>query len=392
MNFFIFAILSVALVAISLPGTIELAFLTIGGVLPSRKPGARVRNIRRLAVVIPAHNEAGTVGKCLASLSKCLRPNGVEARVVVVADNCSDATAEVARRAGAEVLVRIDSSGLGKNFALQYAFEHALEAGFDAVLVIDADTTAEPNLLIEIVNWLDAGADGVQCRYLVANTTESVRTRLMSIALMAFNVVRPRGRARWGLSAGILGNGFALRNSTLRAVPYRAESIVEDLEYHLELVRGGRRMVLADATCVRAEMPARSGSAASQRARWEGGRFGFAARTVPSLIGGLVRGDLRLVEPLLDLLLLPLGLHVLMLASLLAIPYWPGRFVAAASLAVVAFHVIAGIILGGGGVDELSALAAAPWYIVWKLTVLPQILRSARRHSEWVRTQRAGES
>lgn len=392
MNLFSFAIPSVALAAMTLPGTCELALLTIGAALPSRKPGARSNRIRRLAVVIPAHNEARTIGKCLESVSKCMRPNWVECRVFVVADNCSDATGDVARRAGAEVLVRVDSSRLGKNFALRYALDHVLEAGFEAVLVIDADTTAEPNLLIEIVDWLDSGADGVQCRYLVANTTESVRTRLMTIALMAFNVLRPRGRARWGLSAGILGNGFALSASTLRAVPYRAESIVEDLEYHLELVRGGRRVAFADATCVRAEMPAGSDSAVSQRARWEGGRFGFAARTIPGLIAKILRGELRLVEPLLDLLLMPLGLHVLMLVSLLAIPYSAGRFIAAASLAVVGIHVIAGIILGGGGVDELSALAAAPWYIGWKLMVLPQILRSARRHSEWVRTQRAGES
>lgn len=383
---------SLLLGVLTAPGTCELALLTMGALLPAKKPEPPANNIGRLAIVIPAHNEAATIDRCLLSLANCPHPNAVDTRVFVVADNCSDNTADVAGGRGAEVLTRVDPLHLGKNFALQYAFQHILAEGFGAVLVIDADSVVEPNLLIETIAWLNLGADGVQCRYLVLNPRESVRTRIMSMALMGFNVARPRGRARWGLSAGLLGNGFALRASTLRAVPYLAESIVEDLEYHLELVRSGRRIAFADATCIRADMPARSGSAVTQRARWDGGRLGFAARTIPKLTREVTSGKVRLAEPLLDLLLLPLGLHVLMLALLLAIPFWPGRLLALASLSVVGTHVIAAVVLGGGSLNELSALVAVPWYVGWKLFVFPEILRSARRNSQWVRTQRTGES
>ena len=150
---------------------------------------------------------------------------------------------------------RIDALRRGKGYALEDPFAMLLAEGFDAFIVIDADTVVEPNLLVEIVTLFESGADGVQTRYGVLNYNVSTRTRLMNIALMAFNVLRPRGRDRLGLSSGILGNGFALSRATLIAVPYAAHSIVEDLEYHLKLVRHDRRIEFADRTTVRADMP-----------------------------------------------------------------------------------------------------------------------------------------
>jgi hypothetical protein len=380
---------------VTVPGTCELMLLTVGAILFRDTPGqtqASENLVRRLAVIVPAHNEAQIIERSILSLFQCKRPEGVDIRTVVVADNCSDNTADAARNVGAEVLIRTEPERVGKGFALRFAFERLLQEGADAVLVIDADSVVEPNLLTETVRWLDAGADGVQARYLVLNSKDSLRTRIMNLALMAFNVVRPRGRARWGLSAGIFGNGFALKRSTLESVPYSVESIVEDLEYHLQLVRQRRRIAFADATCIRAEMPAGGSAVTSQRSRWDGGPLGLAARTLPSLVGEVCSGNLRLIEPLLQMLLLPLGLHVALLVSLAAIPLGSFRLLAIASLAVVTAHVGTAICVGGGGISELIALASAPWYVAWKLTVLPEILKSARRDAKWIRTERAGES
>ena len=386
-----FQIASVLLGLITAPGTCELGLLTVGAWLFRDRSQPLGGGVNRLAIVVPAHNEAAVIHRCLASLSSCLRPNAVEIRTIVIADNCSDGTAEIAAHFGTEVLIRTDPVNMGKGFALQYAFQHLLVGAVDAVLVIDADTVAQPNLLIETVRWLDSGADGVQVRYLVLNPTESARTRMMNLALMAFNVLRPRGRAYWGFSAGISGNGFALKLSTLQAVPYRAESIVEDLEYHLILVRNGRRIAFADSTCVRADMPTRGTPASTQRARWEGGRLGLTIRTLPTLIREICRGNYRLIEPVLELLLLPLSFHVMLLILALAIPFEPVRWWALFSFSVVGAHVSTALIVGGGGIDELIALMLAPWYLAWKILQLPDILRSARRDTHWIRTERTGE-
>ena len=184
--------------ALTLPGTVELLTLTVAGLLPGRANAERAdeRIVEKLAVVIPAHDEAALIGRCLRSLATCIRPDFVEIAIIVVADNCTDATAGIAHDAGARVLVRNDHERRGKGFALQLAFQRLLEEGFDALLVIDADSTVESNLLLEVVEFFRRGADGVQTRYTVRNHDVSARAKLMNIALMAINVLRARGRAR----------------------------------------------------------------------------------------------------------------------------------------------------------------------------------------------------
>lgn len=397
--------LAAAPVLLSLPGTVELALLTLGGILPCRPPGppalphskgregdsvpptGPLSEAVRIAVVVPAHNEEAGIRACVQGLLAC-DPGAGAFAVVVVADNCTDATAAQATAAGAQVLVRTDSQRRGKGYALDYAFRQLLPQGFDAVLVVDADTRVEPSLITEFQRLFAAGADAVQCRYQVDNPQASLRARLMHVAWLAFNVLRPRGRERWGLSVGLLGNGFGLTRETLAVVPYEAASVTEDLEYHLRLVRAGRRVRFADAATVWSPAPTGGRAAASQRARWEGGRFRMIRELAPPLAREAVLGQPRLLEPLLELLLLPLAYHVFLLLAALALPLAWSRAYALAGLALVVLHVAAAIVVGRGGWRDLLALAAAPFYMLWKLTLVKALTRSARRDAEWVRTER----
>jgi cellulose synthase/poly-beta-1,6-N-acetylglucosamine synthase-like glycosyltransferase len=375
---------------LTLPGAIELAILTFAGILPlpDRTDRESLKTINKLAIAIPAHNEAAVISQCVRSLAGCASPSNAETSIVVIADNCTDATADIARAVGARVLVRSDTERRGKGYALNFAFEILLAEQFDAVIVVDADTVADSNLLTETVRLFRAGADGVQARYAVLNPEASIRTRLMNVAFMAFNVLRPRARERMGLSAGILGNGFGLTRSTLEAVPYNAHSIVEDLEYHLHVVQAGKRIAFADRTCVRGEIPAGGLGASTQRARWEGGRLRVAIEQVPGLIRGILAGRLALLEPLLDLLLLPLAFHATLLIVTALLPFGPTRMYAIAALALLAFHVLAAIAVGGGTSKDLAALLGAPAYVAWKLAASPKTLKSAQALSPWVRTNR----
>jgi cellulose synthase/poly-beta-1,6-N-acetylglucosamine synthase-like glycosyltransferase len=393
----------VSLILITLPGNIELALLTFAALLPGNRSEAERdadedqtraanlerRQIRRLAIVIPAHNEAAMITRCVQSLTQCERPStAIETSIVVVADNCSDATAELASKSGARVIERRDLVRRGKGFVLEFAFERLLEEGFDAVLVIDADSVVETNLLKEVVRLLNCGADGVQVRYLPLNSDNAPRTRLRNVALSAFNVLRPLGRSRLGLSCGIMGNGFALRRATLELVPYSAYSIVEDVEYHTRLVQAGFKIEFANRTTVRAEMPTNGEAALTQRVRWEGGRLRMIAQKVPELARETFFGNLRLLEPLLDLLLLPLAIHVLILAGTAVAPFATIRMYAALALALVAGHASLGIIMAGGTLSDFGAILAVPAYVAWKIAIIPATLRSARPGTEWIRTER----
>lgn len=375
----------------TLPGTLDLLFLTVAGMLaPKSRP--RQKNPRqekkyRLAIVVPAHNEQLHIARCVTSLlgADC---EDIEREVIVVADNCQDQTAKEASQAGARVLVRQDEHHRGKGFALDFAFVSLAGEGWESFAVVDADSEVASNFLTELTGFLQDGADAVQCRYLVRNAAESIRTRLMRVAGAAFNVLRPRGRDRCGLSAGLYGNGFALSAATLHAVPYHAASVVEDLEYHLSLLRAGRKVRFADNTIVYGDMPASGAGVSTQRARWEGGRLRMIMLHAPAAAREVLRGRMRFLEPCLDLLLLPLAFHVTLLLVVAATPFRPAREIALFGLALVAVHLVAGIRLIGGGWPDVIALLGAPFYVVWKILLIPRLIAGSRSQSAWVRTER----
>ncbi len=381
------------LALLTLPGTIELAMLTIAGIFPSRRRARSGSGITRplpTAIVVPAHDEEAGIAQCVASLLAC--ESGAEAfTVLVVADNCSDKTADAARAAGAEVIVRCDAERRGKGYALELAFDHLCARGFEILAVVDADTSVAPNFVREIRSAVAAGADAVQVRYVVANAHSSIRTRLAHIAWLAFNVLRLRGRAACGFSVGILGNGFALTRATIESVPYRARSLVEDLEYHLMLVRAGRRVDFVETSEVSAAAPTNARAMSSQRARWEGGRMRVARETIPVLLGEVLAGRWRLLEPLLELALLPLSMHVGLLGLSLAVPWPLGRAYAAFGLGVVLLHVLTALVVGKASARDWLALLAAPGYVAWKLALVPAIARASGKSAHWVRTERETE-
>src|SRR5262249_19394293 len=151
------------------------------------------------AAVVPAHDEEAGIERCVRGLLYCDNTEG-EFSVVVIADNCADRTADRAREAGARALVRDDKERRGKGYALGFAFTRLIAEGYDAFLVIDADTVVESNLITEFRRLFASGADAIQSRYTVNNPEASLRTRLMNVALLAFNVLRPRGRDHLGFS------------------------------------------------------------------------------------------------------------------------------------------------------------------------------------------------
>jgi hypothetical protein len=135
-------------------------------------------------------------------------------------------------------------------------------------------------------------------------------------------------------------------------------------------------------------MPSGGRGASTQRARWEGGRLRTAIESLPRLLAGVIAGKFRLIEPALELLLLPLAFHVSILGLTLLMPFSLARIYALFSLLLVGIHVLAGLIVGGGDWRDLRALLSAPFYIAWKLAGLPKTLQSASATSPWVRTKR----
>jgi 1,2-diacylglycerol 3-beta-glucosyltransferase len=337
-------------------------------------------------LIVPAHDEEHGIARTVRSLLAADYPAGLR-RVIVVADNCTDATAARAAAAGARVLVRDDRARRGKGHALAFAFERSLADGWaDAAVVVDADSAVSPNLLSAFSTRLEGGALAAQAAAAVLNRDQSCRTRLMALALAAFNGVRSLGRENLGLSCGLRGNGMCVASCVLRAHPYQAFSLVEDLEYGIALSRAGVRVHYVAEAVVASEIATSSHGSASQRRRWEHGRARLARRlAIPLLREGLLRRSLLLLDVALDLLVPPLTSLVLLLcagtvAALVAgATPWPWLL----ALAFVTTHVLRGWALSGLGASGLGAVAWAPFYVVWKL-----LTKSRPAPQEWVRTAR----
>jgi exopolysaccharide biosynthesis WecB/TagA/CpsF family protein len=369
-----------------LVATLYLLVLALAFGVRNRRGSASERPAAcRLSVLVPAHDEEALVGRCVRSLLEQNYPRS-QYRVVVVADNCTDGTAGAARAAGAQVLERRDEQARGKGRALRWAMDRLLQADrtAEAVVVVDADSVAGPDLLLGLAEQLANGADAVQGEYLVLSEDDSPRGRLLEAAFLLFHRVRLGGRAALGLPVNLVGNGMLFSRGLLEQLPWNAFSGVEDLEYSINLRLAGFRPGYAPRALVRGPVPGGYSSMRGQRMRWEGGRFHAVRRRLPELVAHSLRRDRSLLDAALDLAVPPLGLLLMMLLVGLCfslglaiwglVPYW-APLPWAVALAFLAGFVTLGLRTAGAPSSVYLALLEAPRYLLWKLLTYTRLAR-----------------
>lgn len=338
-----------------------------------------------ILILMPAHNEAATLPRTLPAVLEQARQDG-RTQLVVIADNCTDDTAEIALQLGAMSISRRDEQLRGKGYALSHAlsvFPH-----FPWYLIVDADSTLDAQFLAKLRQSMAAQPDAIQARYEPLCEADDRLAELKQWALHAFNVDRQRGRAQLNESVSMLGNGFAVSAQTLQQVPYRAGSIVEDFEYQLSLQAAGLRIHWLEEVAVYGEMPTGNGEA-TQRARWEGGRIAMLRQYGGPLIRQLLQGNMRAWPALQELLLLPLSWHTALL-GLALLGGGLATLIACIGLLVLAAH--AALALAELPANQRrGALRGLPHYLLWKLAQLPRILRSSGKNSPWLRSERQAE-
>lgn len=359
-----------------------------------RRPPAACR-LRRFAVLVPAHDEEPVLARLLDSLAAQDYPSELM-RVCVVADNCTDGTAALARARGALVYERRDPVHIGKGYALAWLLAELEREGqrFDAYVIVDADSVLSANFLHAVNRRLEAGARAVQAYYTVLPVRGTAAERLREAALALVHYLRPAGKAALGLSCGLKGNGMCFDRAVIERFGWPVAGLAEDVEMHLLLVAAGVRVQFAPEAVVRAEMPPTLGGARGQNLRWEAGRVAALRRqALPLLRRALVRRDLVALDAALEQLVPPLSVPVLLaglgLAGgvLLRAPVVAGT--AAALLALLALHVLAGLLLARVSGQVYRALAMAPLYVAWKATLYGRAL-VGRVERRWVRTARVG--
>jgi len=383
----VWALLAALLVVAGCLALASCTYLLVLAAASLRRQPATPRSpaLSRILVFVPAHNEEQVLGRCLASIAGQTYPP-YRRRVMVIADNCTDGTAEVARAHGAEVLVRDDPDAAGKGRALRWAIDRMLtEPGRpDAIVMIDADSVADPDLLLHLEAALAGGAEVAQADYRILEPEASAGSRLVATGFLLFHRTRLAGRAALGLPANLVGNGMAFKSAVLENVPWSAFTSVEDLEYSLILRAAGVRPVFCAEAVVHGPVPQNGRALRQQRMRWEGGRLYLLRRWFGPLIATSVRRrDPAVLDAALDLAILPTGLLTLtigfgsVVSGLLVLGAREPAWIAlpwALCLVALPVYVIAGLRGADAPPYAYRALLSVPGYLARKLFVYAKLL------------------
>lgn len=237
------------------------------------------------AIVVAAHNEETVIGQLVESLNNLKYPKTLY-KIFVVADNCDDATAEEARRAGAVVLEREDNENCGKGFAMEFAFEHlfSLEEQFEYICVFDADNIVDCDFLFHMNNKINEGWHAVQGYIDSKNPSESWLSFSYSLWYWINNRVAQLSRGNLGLGCRLGGTGFAVATNLIKRFGWGATCLAEDTEFTLKLALSDLRVGWAHEAVIYDEKPVEFKTSVHQRRRWMQGLSDVAVNYVKPLI------------------------------------------------------------------------------------------------------------
>jgi cellulose synthase/poly-beta-1,6-N-acetylglucosamine synthase-like glycosyltransferase len=368
------------------------------GLAPLKASSFQVKSAPDAVIIVPAHDEEALIRSTIAGLAATA---GGSARILVVADNCSDATATEARRAGAEVIERQDVDRRGKGFALDFARRHLQASPPDLVVIIDADCRIDSASLDRLISACAATGRPCQATYLLDPAPGgSPAVQISTFAFFIRNVVRQRGLQRLAGRVHLLGTGMAMPWSAFDRDELATADIVEDLRMGIELAEAGTPPLFVESAEVWSA-PESAANTLVQRRRWEGGFLAHALVSGPKMLAkSMRRADPQRIWTALDLMIPPLALLVMLdLAGLLlgaGLTWMTGAsavplLVLIGTLLLAAAALAGAWLRGGSRFVTLGGLLRIPLYVAWKL---PLYLGLARRGApeEWLRTRGGGRA
>lgn len=321
-------------------------------------------------------------------------------RIVVVADNCNDATVTVARDTGVEVVERFNADQRGKGFALEAGVQYLEQNPPDVVIILDADCDFDHGSIASLVSTVLKTSRPCQARNLVRlPLNPGPEASVSTFAFLVKNWVRPRALHLLKLPVALNGTGMAFPWDLIREAPLGSNEIVEDLALGLHFARLGLGPVFCENAHVWSDQPNDPQVAIQQRTRWEHGYLGSILRDVPRLLAnGLRTGRPALILVALDLMVPPLALLAILSAFILACLFfvalvthhWEPFFVLLGSGLFAGLGIAVAWFFFARDLIPAHVLLSIPSYVIAKLNIYKRFV--THREKEWVRTERDGES
>ena len=361
---------------------------------PTPSPSAPERP--RTTVLVPAHDEEAGIVATLRALRAQLRQGD---RLVVVADNCSDQTAQVAQAEGAEVLVRTNPDLRGKGYALDFGVEHLSYDPPQVLVIIDADCLAHPGTVDALVAACSAFDQPAQALNLMQASGESLGQRMAEFAWRVRNQARPLGWQCWGGPCPLMGTGMAFPWGLIRESALATGNLAEDMQLGVDLAIRGHPARLTPTALVTSRFPNTAAAARTQKTRWEHGHISTLLTSVPRLLkASLEQRRWMLLATALDLMVPPLALLTLLVAGAgilnvavagLLMGSWLLPSLSAATLLLLTVSVAIAWSRFGRDIVTLREFLSVPWYVLSKLSIYVGFV--FRRQTVWVRAKRDGE-
>lgn len=355
----------------------------------------RQLRIRRpsVAVIIPAHNEQVLIQSTITSVLSQLNQGD---RLIVVADNCTDATASIARTAGAEVVERFNQQDRGKGYALDFGIRHCAENPPEVVIIVDADCQIGAKSIYRLAAACLEFGRPVQALYLMKSPNGAgLKTRIAEFAWLVKNLARPSGYAVLGLPCQLMGTGMAFLWKDISSANLASGHIVEDLKLGIDFCRTGKPPLFLPEALVTSIFPASTEGLTGQRTRWEHGHLGVILSEAPGLFAeSICKKNADLLALAFDLIVPPLALLSLLIAAIfiasaalylfsgLTLPLW----LSLTGLCMLGFAVMLAWSAFGRQVISLASLCYAPIYALLKIPVYLNFL--VKRQVNWVRSKR----
>lgn len=383
---------------LAIPAWVFTVQCVAGSLLPNRQRVDDAGMPARTVVLVPAHDEELGIVATVTCLIEAVQAGlGGQGQVVVIADNCSDATAALASECGAHVVERTDHEHRGKGFAISYGIEAVSGYSPDVVVLVDADCRTTAASLRHLVQFAWSSGSPVQADYVLEPPADpSPASGISGLAVLVKNRVRPRGMRAMGMPCQLTGSGMAMPYKVLRSAPATEGNIVEDMVLGIELALRGDWPMSTSQAVVTSELPAQREVAAGQRRRWEHGHLATMLSHAPRLLfRGLARCSPRLIAMGLDLTVPPLALLATILlawsvmcsmAFVFDTAVWP-FWLTVSSFAGMAIGTLVAWAVHGRQTLPLRHLVCIPLYVAWKLPSYVAFF-ARRGQRSWNRTSR----
>ncbi len=389
---FLTVLISLAAFAV-LAVVLYLYILGLNGIFVYRNAQSPVScDNKKFLVFVPAHDEAVVIRRAVESIRNTDYDQSL-IDVYVIADNCTDATPEIAREAGAVPLERHDLEKFGKGYAIEWALSQIDIDKYDAVSVIDADNVVEANFFKVNAGLLESGKEIIQSYFGYFNVAKTTYSYILYLANLIENILLYNSRSSLNLHVFLRGSGMVFKTEVLHQVPWQSKSITEDVNYSIDLIANDKKIHFTALTRVREEALNYINQSFNQRLRYNTGIINLIKNNCFSLFKlGLKKKDIRLLESSVSFFLLSkpmlLFLSVLTLAVNLLVD--AGELITIISL----FNIVAISVYFGLGVflkpekgPLVKTILTMPFYGLW-LIIIYVLSSFGYKKGVWVRTPR----